>query len=252
MLVYLYGLDSYRRHNKLKEIIAVYKKKHSGLSLERFYLEEDGSFERLKNFAVSQSLFDHSKLGIVNGLSSDTKEAPKFLKSLVEIQNLTLIIVSDKALGKDFRFLLEKPSLSQSFEKLEGAHLAAFIKKEAEVRGVKINSEEAVSLARSNNGDTWGIINDLEKISLGGQLEYAGEAPQFWPLLMVIKGNQPALKKISALTRLFEVEDASMIFNILASQVGGAMKNKMADLDPAIKQGKIGYEEALLSIVTSD
>jgi len=43
-----------------------------------------------------------------------------------------------------------------------------------------------------------------------------------------------------------------MIFNILASQVGGAMKNKMADLDPAIKQGKIGYEEALLSIVTSD
>src|SRR3989344_1425394 len=140
MLVYLYGLDSYRRHNKLKEIIAGYKKKHSGLSLERFYLEEDGSFERLKNFAVSQSLFDHSKLGIVNDLSSDTKEAPKFLKSLVEIRNLTLIIVSDKALGKDFRFLLEKPSLSQSFEKLEGAHLATFIKKEAEVRGVKKNS----------------------------------------------------------------------------------------------------------------
>jgi len=58
MIIYLYGSDSYRRLEKLKEIISEYKKKHSGLTIDRFYLDEsDNEWLRFKDFAGTQSLF---------------------------------------------------------------------------------------------------------------------------------------------------------------------------------------------------
>jgi DNA polymerase III delta subunit len=248
MILYLYGPDSYRRREKLKIIAAKYQEKHSGLTIERFWLGQDGEgeSEKFKDFTTSQSLFSAGKkLGICHidqqiVLSGDF---PAILKSLRDDQNIVLIIDAEKALPKEYNFLLKKPVLSQSFEELKPAQLAAFIKSEAQKRNLKISSEAVGALIKMHGGNTWGMVTELEKMALGSHLEDIQEIPNFFVLLnRAKKGDLPAL------TWLLETEEPAMVFNILAAQAPPEMKPRLADYDAAVKSGKLDYEEALLDL----
>jgi len=48
----------------LNKIVEEYKQKHSNISLERFDLEEEGEFERLKDFASQMSIFGSKKMAV--------------------------------------------------------------------------------------------------------------------------------------------------------------------------------------------
>ena len=92
MIIYLYGPDSYRRQEKLKWYVEQFKTKHSGLSFEKFNFEEAGDLAKLKDFAVAQSLFDKTKLGIIhNAAATDPKKIAPVLKSILD----------DKSAGKE-------------------------------------------------------------------------------------------------------------------------------------------------------
>jgi len=291
MLVYLYGSDSYRRRQKLNSIIAEYQKKHSALSHEHFYLDEEDAWERLKVFAGNQSLFDKTKLGAVhpvtprksrtsdrggmarqnqvieevpsfrtgsNGvhnleeLENEGKEIKEFLKSYLEDKNTTLVIIADKKL-KGFEFLLKPPAISQEFEPLKGAELMNFVKKEAETRGIKISLSHLSLLISAFAGDTWGIITELEKMSLGGKPEAQTKAPEFFPAIQTIKSRRlPIGARLSALAYLLENEEPAAVFNVTASIADPELKIKMADYDIMVKSGKLEYEEALTDLVLTN
>lgn len=242
MLIYLYGPDSYRRQDKLREILAKYKEKHNALSIERFYLESDNDLARLQDFLKSQSLFDEFKLGIIYP-EHHSKELALLLKTQLEIKNVVLIISAEKLLSKEFTFLLNKPALAQEFKELGQAQVVEFIQKEAARRQLKISADAVSALGRSHGSNLWGIINDLDKLALGGKLEDSIAAPEFFALI-----NRAKRGDLTAITWLLETEEPAMVFNIVTAQTIGDLKIKMADYDAAIKSGKLEYEEALLDL----
>ena len=108
MLIFLYGPDSYRRREKLKEYVERYKAKFAGFSLNHFYFNQEDDWNKFRDFSKSQSLFESSKVGIISEMSdlddSNQKEFSKILKENLETKNLTLIIESDKKPVKEFNF----------------------------------------------------------------------------------------------------------------------------------------------------
>ena len=250
MIIYLYGPDSYRRQEKLKEIVANYKKKHSTTTIDKFIEDE---FERFEDFIKNQSLFDSFKLAIIFEsaiwrTAPENKNFIELLKSHLDSKNIILLISVDKKLPKEFNFLLNPSTgasvLSQSFEELKTAQVENFAKKEALRRGLKLPAQVINSLVRVNSSDLWGIINDLDKLELGGKLEEGLIEPEFFSLI-----NRVRRGDITALEILLHKQEPAMIFNIIASQAGPDLKEKMANYDVAIKSGKLDYEEALLDVI---
>ncbi len=251
MIIYLYGEDSYRRQQKLRELSAKYKEKHSGLTVENFDLSAEASAEedldRLRDFISAQSLFGGSKLGVISAKTA-TKELAAILKLAAEEKTMNLFLVSEKHLGKEFNFLLKNPVLSEEFQPLIGAQFAAFVKKEAAKRNLKCPPEILSNLIRLAGSDSWLAINELEKLVLGGKPDDSLIYPNFFTLLNRLRGSSLA-GRLSALSFLIETQDSVGIFNVLASQADAETKIKMANYDVAVKSGKLGYEEALLDLV---
>ncbi|MDP3901704.1 MAG: hypothetical protein Q8Q37_01865 [bacterium] len=248
MVIYLYGPDSYRRLEKTKEIVAKYREKHLALGIEKFDFDEDKELDRLSDFIKSQSLFDKFKLAVTNiGNIGDlpTKPLAELLKGLLETRNIIILLSCAKALPKEFKFLLKDSVISQNFEELKGSQLTALIKKEAAKRNLDLSTDDINELATINKGETWGIVNDLEKLALGGNLESGLASPNFFVLINRIRQGD-----LAALTWLMETDDPAKVFNILSSFMKSSVElKKIADYDVAIKSGKLGYEEALLKLV---
>lgn len=248
MVIYLFGPDSYRRGEKLKEIVAEYEKKHSRLTVDRFDLEEEGAKENLAEFLASTSLFEPTKLAVVSGLETADKKFGDSLKLCLEDKNTTLVIVADKKLGKDFAWL-QKAKLAQEFENLEGSQYFTWAEKQGEKFGTKLPSATLRALTEAFAGDSWGLVTELEKISLGGKFEGGLDIPEFFPLVQRIKGSGTLPQRLSALAHALDHEDPAAVFNVAASIASPEQKARFADYDVAVKSGKLEYEEVLLDLV---
>ncbi len=251
MILYLFGPDSYQRQGKLNELVEKYKAKNSALTVDHFRLSVDGEFERLKDFVAAQSLFGGAKFAIVEEVSEAGKAAAEFLKSALEDTTTTIAVNVDEKLPKEFNFLEKKAFAVHEFAALPAPKLLAFLKKEAEERGVKISGETAQILINLYPGDTWGLVTELEKISLGGETGKVIDRPAFFPMVQTIKGGLLP-RRLSALAYALEYEEPAAVFNVIASLAGPDLKIKMADYDVAIKSGKLDYPEALLDLALTE
>ncbi|MBI4992388.1 MAG: hypothetical protein HZB99_04190 [Candidatus Harrisonbacteria bacterium] len=269
MIIFLYGPDSYRRQQKLKEIVLEYKEKHSGFSIEHFNLEDDGGLDKLKDFVKARSLFDNFKLGIVKGGSNLEKTAQKeyieLLKENLKVKEQVLVISQDKKPTKEFKFLLEKPALHQEFENLFGAELGEFFDREAKSRDLNFNSAAKDLLLGAFMNDGWGLVTELDKLSLLDEkkislkiLEDHLDASLPVNIFFIINQIRNSSRKSERLSLLEELlsrsEDAAVIFNIMAVSpyADKGWKEKVADYDAAVKSGKLEYDEALLDLVMSN
>lgn len=248
MLIYLYGPDAYRRQQKLKEELKKFADKHSDLSVQRFDLAEKDDLDKLKDFSTSQSLFDSSKFGIIYGVADrEPKEIDYILKLADGSKVLHMAVIADKSLPKIFKSLHSESVKSFDFVLLDPVQQMSFIKKEIADRGAKISDKDLAVLLGNFPGDTWSIISEIEKITLGGKVEAVAGETGFFPAIQAIEHGGTIGKKLSALERLLAQDEPAKIFNILASM--SRDKNKMASYDVAIKSGKLEYEEALLYLV---
>ena len=265
MIIFLYGPDSYRRRQKLKEYLDRYKKKYAALSLLNFYLEEEGEFQKLKDFVQAQSLFESSKLGAVWGIGDledkDKKDLIKLLKDNLESKDLTLIISSDKKPVKDFNFLLKEPVIGWEFENLIGAELEKFLEKEAAVRKLVLDNESQNLLAQVYGGDSWGLITELDKLSLLDEKKITRAILENYlnatlPInvfssINQIRSSKNVGQRLAILEKLLGSGDPAMVFNIFAVSpyADANWKKRVADYDASIKSGKLEYEEVLLDLV---
>jgi len=255
MILYLYGPDSYRRQQKLKESALKYKEKYSNLTLDHFYLGEEDDFLRFKDFALNQSLFGDFKLGILHDLDSaaNQKELITFIKLFLKSKKAHLIISEGKELGKEFGFLLKKPALSQEFKALTKSSLVNLIKAEAKKRKVALDDKTLWYLINVSQEDTWALINELDRLSLGGKIEllYEYSKNDFFNLVTKIPGASSVAMRLKIFEILLDNEELAMIFNFIAAFARGKEKLKMANYDAMIKSGKLNYEEALLDLTIS-
>lgn len=279
MIIYLYGPDSYRRQEKLKEIVGDYKKKHSAFSIEVFDLENKGDWEKLKDFIKARSLFAELKLGIIENYrelaDKELKEFASLLKENIETKEPVLVLLDNKVPLKDFKFLLESPSsakasagkavLSQEFENYTSQKFAVFVQVEAKKRGVNLDNESQNLLAQVYNNNTWGLITELDKLSLLDEKKITKAVLEKHLDISLPLNIFNALAKMQSVSDigvrlsileelLFQSKEPAMIFNMLSSSAfakASADKEKFADYDVAIKSGKLEYEEALTDLLIS-
>ncbi|MEK7612021.1 MAG: hypothetical protein AAB407_01645 [Patescibacteria group bacterium] len=247
MLIHLYGPDAYQRSQKERQIVATYEKKY-GHAPERFVLSEKNDYARLLSFLESQSLFSPKGFAIVSEVEP---ENAKLIKTLVANESKTLLIIAEKKLSKEFAFLLKDPVQSQEFPELKGTELSSFIRKEAKKQNVEVSDAQVASLALLCGSDTWGIVHELEKLSLGGATPNGEAGKDFFPLIQgFMRGTLGS--RLSSLEWLLQNNDPVAIFNVSTSLATPIQKIRMANYDVAIKSGKLEYEEALLDLILRD
>lgn len=252
MIVYLYGPDSYRRQRKAQFYLENFKKKHAeALSIKYFNLVDNGDFDELKSFVRDQSLFGKGfKFGIIHNVSEvAAKELKPILQSVFEDKTTTLIISEDKKLGKTLDTFLQKSFKPENFDVLSRNDFQKFMRLEAKERNVQLLPADEELLLQTHEGDSWGLVNQLEKLSLGGKAEATLRTPEMFPLMFQLTGQGPLQRKLSALAWLLEREEPAKVFNIIATQKNPAIKIRMADYDALIKSGKLEYEEVLTDLV---
>ncbi len=268
MIIFLYGPDDFRRHQRKKFYIEEYKKKHSGLGIGRFDFSEEGAGEKFSEFMRNRSMFDSFKMAILenifavsaerSGHEAELEALMDELKLLVESGKETTILISEvKKPTKNFNFLLREPVIAELFETLEGYEWELFVRREAKARGVNFTNDALVFLATVYAGDSWRAVTELEKLRFlekdsveTHDLENLGLeiTPNFWGLMSALR-SPDVRRRLPALERIFaENEPAAKVFNILSAQWPEKLP-QMAQYDIAVKSGKLEYEEVLVDVV---
>jgi DNA polymerase III delta subunit len=268
MIIFLYGPDDYRRAEKKRSIITEFTKKRSGLGIGTFDLEGKDPLEPLWDFLRTQSIFESAKLAVLeNAFELEAPKLAKLLKPFIEEKNITILIAEKDKPVKALAFLLEKPTISQKFEQLEGVEWQNFIQAEAKKQGVKLTAAAAQFLGTVYAGNTWALMTEIAKLNgyaPGGTKGVAGGmidkkdldvfdlevAPNYWGLLNGLKSYDIKNRLYAFETMLAANDPAAKIFNILASQWAEKIPH-MAEYDLAIKSGKVDYEEALVDLLIS-
>jgi DNA polymerase III delta subunit len=280
MLIFLYGPDSYRRQRKLNKIIEEYKRKYSNLSCDYFDLENPEEFFRLKEFSAQLLIFDNKKLAVLKNIyETDSKKLKEFFKPYLDSEDFTILISEENSPPPEINFLKKKAFSVEKFENLEGDKWRFFIQKEARERNITFTPRALNFLAEIFKGDTWRLINELEKVSLFSpdpvnrdaiasvltnliidvkDLEKIGdyhyESPDIFGYINAVCRDWSLSRRIIALEKLFiGQEEPVKIFNILASlkRLPTKLIQKLADYDIMVKSGKIDYEEVLLDLALS-
>ena len=168
MIIFLYGQDTYRLQQKLKEIEGQYKEVHkSGLNLEKIDVLQI-EFEEFADKLFQYSMFIKKKLFFLENLFSNQKFKEKFLEKIKEIaksQDLVVVFEKKELPKKDKLFLnLKKYGKSQEFEHLKGKVLENWVKNEFQREKIKV-SEQAMNLLLEFIGnDLWQLSNEIKKL----------------------------------------------------------------------------------------
>jgi len=250
MVLYFYGLDSYRRSKTLKEkVFSVFEKKHPNGSIDYFDLAVDGKLDKLFEFSKGKGLFSSVKLGIIqNPQEAEAKVLIGFLKSYLDDKETTIVVESENKLVKKFDFLLAEPAKSWEFKPLENTKILSFVKELARERKIEINTEQIKLLVSAFGSDLWAISAELEKMSLGASDPKVSVPFNFIELIKSFAYGRSVGDRLRALYFLLENNDSAAIFNMAAAFSGGKAKIVYADYDVAVKSGKLNFEEALVSI----
>lgn len=258
MIVFLYGLDAYRRLQKKQTIVGEFLKKHSALGLKYFDCTKEEIIPALREFGASESLFDSQRLAVLESAWEIPAESLKeWLKTIVEKKGVT-VLLSEAEIPKEFKFLEKSPIVSEEFEEIKGESWEEFGKKEIKKRGVELSSQALALLLKAYEGDGWRLATELDRLAaIGKKLEVKDLAelgveiqPEFFSLMKNFSyGDRRA--RLAALEEMFlSREPAQKIFYILSGFMTGHVK-RFAEYDLAIKNGKLEYEEALTDLALS-
>jgi len=168
MIIFLYGLDTYRSREKLHEIIANYQKIHkSGLNLN-FFEGSKLDFGDFKNEFQQSAMFKEKKLAILTNVFSNSPFKEKFLKEkekFLNSENIILFYEENQISESDalFNFLI-KHAKFQEFQPLGGQKLKSWVKKEFENYGAKIEGGALDKLIDFVGNDLWQMNNEIKKL----------------------------------------------------------------------------------------
>ena len=258
MLVTLYGPDSYRRLQKLKDLTNLFIEKRGAHGHERITLESEEDLDKAHNFLSSISMFSPKKLLILDEPFElgKNKELKAFLQEHEESKDITIILNTTKKYPTPFKFLDQSPNQLEEFPKLKGDKLKVFIQNKAKELKVNLKNEEIGLIAESLGADTWRIVTELERLSFSASKErFSGqdfdEEVAYFPALNTLKRGFTEKERLIALEKLISIrrDDPARVFNGLAFKPGNEKEADMyASYDVAFKSGKLDCEEILLSI----
>ncbi len=290
MIILIYGEDEYRSFLKQKERMGDFFKKHptninwqifdfsetpqdkstgqagQALKVNKRPAGQAESFDDLKNFIGSSSIFSENKLAVILHLSQlENFQGFKDLISRYDLEYSPCIFLlireggfEEKNRLPELNFLKKIAKEVNKFDKLSGIKLTAWIKQEAVKNGGIIEDGAAGRLADLFGSDTWRLGKEIEKLII----YKAGEKIKSADVLLVC-GDSSREENIFALMNeifagrkkeailIFEkmsgIEDAGFIFNQVVGQFRNLVKIKFgakdAKLHPfyARKMAEVGH-----------
>jgi len=177
MIIFLYGADTYRLKQKLKELAEEYKKKHkSGLNF-RVFEGKEINFQDLKNEFLSISMFKEKKLFILLNSFSNSKFKEDFVGQggvFVKSENILVFCEEEVSLkDKLFNFLKDKAK-TECFELLTAEQSKRWAKKEFGNLGVEIDNLALNKLVEFVGSDLWRMKKEIDKLASyaeGGEIK---------------------------------------------------------------------------------
>ncbi|MDO8559263.1 MAG: DNA polymerase III subunit delta [bacterium] len=169
MIIFLYGEDTYRSRQKLREIIEHYKKIHeSGLNL-RFFAGENLNYQEFENEFKQFSMFQEKKLLILRNVFQSQEFKDSFLENgqkLIDSKDIVVFHEDGGVSPKDplFEFLTENAK-TQAFQPLDGEKLRSWVKNEFEARKTEIQPEAVYRLVNFTGNDLWQLSNEVQKLA---------------------------------------------------------------------------------------
>jgi len=168
MIIFLYGLDTYRSRQKLNEIIEHYKKIHkSGLNL-RYFTGDKLNFQDFKEEIKQTSMFKEKKLAVLIDIFPNTEFEKKFLeekKFWLKTEDILLFYTTAQISEKDALLsFLKKYAKGQEFQPLEGQKLKNWVKKEFENFGAKIDERALEKIIDFVGNNLWQMENEIKKL----------------------------------------------------------------------------------------
>ncbi len=266
MIYFLYGPDSYRRREKLSEIIAAYRAKHAHADIHILDCGDNpDGWREAKEFAAQPSMFAPSKVLVVRE-SGEIKEKEwiMFLKKNIASKDVFIFISDAAAPSKEFSFLLESPHVMQ-FEELSGKKLEAFVSLVAKKKGAAFSPEGLrafAALLNDSDHRSWIAVSEIEKLALLGIPVISEEdVKKFTKISLKHVMHEEARKilrgrdvgeRLAVFERLICAhESPSYLFNSLGFQASGIHAVTLAEYDVSVKSGALEYEEALLDFILS-
>jgi len=178
MIIFLYGEDTYRSSQKLNQIRDKFKKEVDSAGLNLTTL--DGAklkFEEFNQQVKASPFLARKRMIIIKNLISENK-SKEIQKEVVELLNQTEqnakdenILVfwesTDHSKSKSKNALwdrLAKEKLAEEFAPLKPVQLNAWVKKEVEKQGGKIDSQAIAFLAATVGNDLWQMANEITKL----------------------------------------------------------------------------------------
>ena len=175
MIIYIYGEDTFRSHQYLKQQIERFKKERDPQGMNVVFLdgqkEESG---RVWNEITAMPFLAEKRMVVIkNVLSSKDTEALESLvggiKNKKVPENNVVIFYQSEPLGKtkicaELAKILAKEKWARHFELLAGAQLAGWIKEEVIKRGGAINSTAINFLAQNTGNDMWYLNSLLDQL----------------------------------------------------------------------------------------
>jgi len=169
MIIFLYGEDTYRSRQKLREIIEHYKEVHkSGLNL-RFFSGENLDYQEFENEFKQFSMFQEKKLLILKNVFQSQEFKDVFLgngQKLIGSKDIIVFHEDGGVSSKDplFEFLTENAK-TQAFQLLNGERLRSWVKNEFEARKTEIQPEAIYRLVNFAGNDLWQLSNEVQKLA---------------------------------------------------------------------------------------
>ncbi len=173
MLIFIYGEDTYRLQQKLKEIINEYQKTHqSGLNLR--FLEEEEGIEDLFDYNKQVSMFDEKRLFVITHIFTNTIFKEKVIKNInnfVENDSIFVIYQEGEVRKNDKLFTLlqkeldKKKVMIKGYPYLSGKKLLLWIEEEFSKNKVIVKKDAILKLQELCGRDTWRLSTEIEKLS---------------------------------------------------------------------------------------
>jgi len=168
MIIFLYGLDTFRSRQKLNEIVEHYKEIHkSGLNL-KYFVEPEMDFQTFLDEMKQTSMFKEKKLAVLINVFLNSEFKKKFLeegKNFVKSENIVLLYETSQIIETDPLLLfLKKSGRLQEFKLLEGQKLKNWVKKEFQKYGIEIKEEALEKLINFVGNDLWQMSNEIKKL----------------------------------------------------------------------------------------
>ena len=171
MIYFLFGPDTYRSRQKLKEIIGEYKKRHqSGLNFIKINFDENDLGD-LKQNIETVSMFDEKKLVVMEEVFQQPEyfqeELLNYLKKKkMDIdKNSILAFWAEKVKPENglFKFL-KKKAKTQEFKLLQPHKLREWIKKYIKEQKGNIDNQAVEILIEYIGSDLWRMVNEINKL----------------------------------------------------------------------------------------